>query len=167
MNVSSFSRIPWVGLSPPLYFLSQPQVYPEFALADCQLVGCGCSVISSRFPDFTYRLSSHLSDQCQGSFDWQKSLISTIPWGLCTISMPPPPLKTESSQETDKRDRNRKQLYVSLSIICCVFHAPWQADSVFTLLWGYCYNNNKCYLARVVSSAWKAAINEGPGNYSN
>ena len=62
---------------------------PEFTLMDCKLVGCGYSVISSQLQDSTNWLSSHLLDQCQGSFDGPKSLISTIPWGICSISMPP------------------------------------------------------------------------------
>ena len=85
--MSSFNRIPRVGLSLLLYFLLQPQ--PWITLMDCKLVGCGYSVISSQFQDSTNWLSCHLSDPCQGSFDGPKSLISTIPWGLCSISMPP------------------------------------------------------------------------------
>ena len=84
---------------------------PEFTLMDCKLVGCGYSVISSQFPDSTNWLSSHLSDQCQGSFDGPKSLISTIPWGLC-------PLKTQSSQEMGKRDRNRDNCVIKYYLLC-------------------------------------------------
>ena len=116
---------------------------PEFTLMDYKLVGCGCSVISSQFPDSTNWLSSHLSDQCQGSFDGPKSLISTIPWGLCSISVPPrlsPPKRQIKGTEIET--------IVSLSIICCVFYAPWQADSVFTLLWGCC---SCCYLSAILN----------------
>ena len=111
--MSSFNRIPRVGLSPLLYFLLQPQ--PWITLMDCKLVGCGYSVISSQFQDSTNWLSSHLSDPCQGSLmdqnRWSPQYLGDFVVLVC-------PLKTQSSQAMDKRDRNRDNCVIKHYLLC-------------------------------------------------